>query len=92
MIKYLTRVETSSGYETYRLLIESEKEMTYSEGFYYIYDALISKVDITQSDESKKVGPFAAKQFYQKLRFPIHNTIVSEQMFEYGETKTENNN
>jgi hypothetical protein len=87
MLKYLTRVETNIGYENYKLLIESEKSMDYNDGFYYIENAFMNEVKVSQSSSS---DTFVPKQFYQKLVFPIHNTIFSEQKFEYGDDNKPN--
>jgi hypothetical protein len=89
MVKFLTRVEVNVGHETYKLLIESENRMDYNDNHYYIDDALISEVKLVQNNSN--TGPFAAKQFYQRLKFPMQSTMYSEQKFEYGgEDKSSN--
>jgi len=85
MVKYLTRVETNIGYENYKLLIESEEPMDCNGGSYYIENAFMSEVSVSQTSSS---NTFVAKQFYQKLKFPMQNTFYSEQKFEYGDDKS----
>jgi len=87
MKKILTRIETSGGYETYRILIESEHSMETSGNYYYIKDASIINVEITQSNNSLTKGPFK-KGFYDILRFPIVTTLMSQQSLDYGDVKT----
>jgi len=90
MVKYLTEVEVSVGHETYKLSLESEKPMDYNDNHYYIDDVMVSKVKTFQS--TNNIGPFAAKQFYQRLKFPMQSTIYSEQRFEYGGDTNNTNN
>jgi len=87
MKKYLTRIETSVGYETYRLVIESERPMTYNSIYYYIENASIISVKTVHSNASLKDGPFK-KGFFNFLKFPIVTTLMSQQLFEYGDIET----
>ena len=87
MKKILTRVETNVGYETYRLLIESEDSIKSSGHYYYIMDAIIISVDVTQSNSSLSEGPFK-KGFYEVLKFPIITTLISQQSLDYGDVNT----
>ena len=87
MTKYLTRIETSIGVETYILLVESENALYTSSGAYHIDNAQITKIYVRYSNDSEKHGPFKL-DYYKKLRFPIENTLVSEQSFEYGPETT----
>ena len=87
MTKYLIRIETSIGYENYRLILESTNRVqSTSSGNYYISDVLISSVTIFQSNSSRSDGPFINGKFYDKLIFPIQGTLVSQQAFEFGDT------
>ena len=90
MVKFLTRVEVSVGHETYKLLIESENRMDYNDNHYYVDDALISEVHTVQSNTTSGT-PFTAKQFYQRLKFPMQSTTYSEQKFEYGAEEDNSN-
>jgi len=90
MKKYLTRIETSVGYETYILLIESETGITIIDGTYVINNGLITTINVIQTSDSIDQGPFK-KDYYKELRFPITNTLVSEQSFEYGDKTTPEN-
>jgi len=80
MNKLITRIETTVGYETYNLVIESKPEdsMSSSKGFYYIFNARILKVETKKSDNSKKTGPFE-EGLYDLLKFPINKTLMSQQ-------------
>ena len=84
MKKYLTRIETSVGYETYRLVIESEDAMSYNSIYYYIQNASIVTVRTVHSNASLNDGPFK-KGFFDYLKFPIATTLMSQQLFEYGD-------
>jgi hypothetical protein len=87
MKKILTRIETSVGYETYRLLIESKGIMSRGDGgYYYILDASIISVLIIQSNNSLTNGPFKIG-FYDILKFPIEKTLMSQQSLDYGDVK-----
>jgi len=78
MEKILTRIETTVGYETYRILVESDDTMSSSNGFYYILNPTIVSVQITKSNASITQGPFN-KGVYDILKFPINKTLMSQQ-------------
>jgi hypothetical protein len=78
MDKFLTRIETTVGYETYRILMESEDTISSIKGFYYILNAKIVSVQITKSNASIRQGPFNIG-VYDILRFPINKTLMSQQ-------------
>jgi len=86
--KYLIRLETCVGGETYRLAIESENPPYASScGRYYVKNAQLTQIDIRQTNDSLTFGPFKKNVVYSELSFPIINTIMSEQVIEYGDAE-----
>jgi hypothetical protein len=82
MEKYITYVETKVGTKSYTITVETDESMSISDrGYYYADKARVVKVVVHGSNTNE--GPFQENEFYNKLRFPINCTLISEKKFEY---------